>query len=893
MTVRNFDALFSPRSVALIGASTRAGTVGYIVAQNLFQGGFKKPIWLVNPKYAAIGEHPCFASVAEMPAAPDLAVIATPARSVPRLIGELGEKGTRAAVVLTAGIRDELKQAMLDASRPTNLRIQGPNCVGLMLPHLGLNASFSAASRPGDIAFLSQSGALITGVIDWAGARNIGFSHVVSMGDMADVDFGDLLDYLAADVRSRAILIYMESVSHAPKFMSAARRAARSKPVVVVKAGRSRAGAQAAYSHTGALAGGDSAYEAAFRRAGLLRVRELDDLFSAAEMLSRHPKLIGERLVILTNGGGAGVMATDRLGDLGGVLATLRDNTREALSQVLPATWSQGNPVDIIGDADADRHVRALEILLDAVDTDAVLVMNCPTSLASSTDIAAAVAGCVERNRSAGRTHKAVLAAWLGGVSHHAARNVFERAEIASFATPAQAVDGFMQLVHYRRAQNQLMRTPPATSEALQFDAAAANATIDSAIQAGRTMLSEIEGKSLFAAYGIPVVATEVAQGPSDVGRIAAPIIAQHQRCVVKILSDDISHKSDVGGVRLGLDRPEDAEHAADDMLKRINRLRPDARIKGFTVQAMIERPHAHELIVGMSVDQSFGPLLMFGAGGTAVEVLRDTAHALPPLDHLLAHDMMRQTRIWSMLQGYRDRPAANIDAIAEVIMRISYLVCNHPAIREIDVNPLLADEQGVVVLDARVVVADPKISPRLQLAIRPYPSNWEAKIDIAGIGQVQMRPIRPSDERLYEEFFSKVTVEDRRLRFFGVGPDLSHGFLARQTQIDYAREMAFVAIEAGSGALLGVVRMVADSDYQRAEYAILVRSDLKGHGLGWQLMHHLIEYARQEGLQELTGSVLAGNATMLDMCRQLGFIISYDPDDQSVRTVTFDLRRR
>jgi acetyltransferase len=586
-------------------------------------------------------------------------------------------------------------------------------------------------------------------------------------------------------------------------------------------------------------------------------------------------------------------MATDRLGDLGGILATLEDSTRTALSQVLPATWSQGNPVDIVGDADAGRYARALEILLNAEEADAVLVMNCPTSLASSTDIAAAVTGCVERHRNAGRARKTVLATWLGETANQAAREVFSRGEIASFATPSQAVDGYMQLVRYRRAQDELMRTPPSTPEALKLDVAAANTTIEAVTQTRRTLLSEVEGKSLFAAYGIPVVATDVARTPSDVGRIAAGIMTRNQRCVVKILSDDISHKSDVGGVRLGLDRPADAEHAANDMLQRVSRLRPNARIEGFTVQPMIERPHAHELIVGMSVDQSFGPLLMFGAGGTAVEVLRDTAHALPPLDHLLAHDLIRQTRIWTLLQGYRDRPAANIDAIADVLVRISYLVCNHPAIREIDVNPLLADEQSVVALDARVVVADPEASPRLPLAIRPYPSRWEAEIDIAAVGAVQVRPIRPSDEHLYEDFFSKVTVEDRRLRFFGAGPDLSHGFLARLTQIDYAREMAFVAIEAGSGALLGVVRMVADPDYQRAEYAILVRSDLKGRGLGWRLMHRLIDYAKQEGLQELNGSVLAANVTMLDMCRQLGFTIRCNPDDQSVRTVTLDLRGR
>jgi len=891
MTVRNFDALFNAGSVALIGASVKAGSVGYIVAQNLLQGGFAGPIWFVNPKYTSIAGQACFPSIAALPMRPDLAVIATPPHTVPGLIRELGEGGNRAAVVITAGIRDDLKQAMLNASQPYTLRIQGPNCVGLMLPHLGLNASFAAAPKPGDIALLSQSGALITGIIDWARARNIGFSHVVSMGDMADVDFGDLLDHLATDVRSRAILLYMEAVTHAPKFMSAARRAARSKPVIVIKTGRSVAGAEAAQSHTGALAGADAAYEAAFRRAGLLRVQELDDLFSAAEMLARHPKLIGERLAILTNGGGAGVLATDRLGDLGGTLARLSEATRNDLSGVLPATWSHGNPVDIIGDADADRYARSLDILLNADDADAVLVMNCPTALASSTDIATAVTERVEQHRLSGHARKTVLATWLGEDAIQEARKAFARGEIASFSTPSQAIDGFMQLVRYRRAQHELMQTPPSHPETIKFDAAAADGTIALATRGERQLLSEVEGKALFAAYGIPVVATEVAETPADVGRLAAPIVGQHQRIVVKILSDDIAHKSDLGGVRLGLDRAEDAQRAAEDMLQRIGRLRPSARIKGFTVQPMIQRPHAHELIVGMSVDRVFGPLLMFGAGGTAVEVLRDTAHALPPLDQLLALDLMRQTRVWSLLQGYRDRPAVNSEAVAEVLVRVGYLVCNHPEIREIDINPLLADEQGVIALDARVVVAGPEMSPRVPLAIRPYPSHWDAKIIIAGVGAVRVRPIRPPDAALYEAFFAKVTTEDRRLRFFGAGVQLSHGFLARFTQIDYAREMAFVAIEEATGALLGVVRLIADPDYVRAEYAILVRSDLKGRGLGWQLMHKLIAYATAEGLQELTGSVLVGNTGMLDMCRQMGFRIDHDPDDPSIRKVTLNLR--
>ncbi len=891
MTVRNFESLFAPASVALVGASTKPGSVGAIVAQNLLHGGFAGPIWFVNPKHRNVASQPCFSSVPALPAPPDLAVVVTPPPTLPALIDELGAKGTRAAVVITAGIRDNLKQAMLGASRPYTLRVLGPNCVGLILPRIGLNASFSFAAPAGDIAFLSQSGALITGIVDWARGRNIGFSHVVSLGDMADVDFGDLLDYLAGEPKCRAILMYIESVSNAAKFMSAARRASRSKPVIVVKAGRSSSGAKAAQSHTGALAGSDAAYEAAFRRAGLLRVRELGDLFAAAEILSRHPRLAGDRLAILTNGGGAGVLATDRLADLDGSMAQLTDATLRRLDASLPPTWSRDNPVDIIGDADASRYRRALEVLLAAPEADAILVMNCPTALASSTDIAQAVIEVVERHRAAAQPPKPILATWLGDAASRAARDGFAAHQIASFATPSEAIDAFMQLVRHASAQNELIRTPPSLPAEIEFDAERAHAIIAAALQAKRASLCEVEAKGLLAAYGIPVVATAIAHSPAEVGRLAHGMAPQHEACVVKILSADISHKSDVGGVRLGL-APHEAERAAQDMLERIVAKLPGAHITGFTVQPMIRRAHAHELILGMSVDTSFGPLLMFGAGGTAVEVLCDTAHALPPLDLNLARDMMRQTRIWRLLQGYRDRPAADVDAVARCLVRLSYLITQHPQIRELDINPLLADDKGVIALDARVVIADCRSLPRQPLSIRPYPSEWATEIDLSAIGGVSIRPIRPEDEPLYAEFFAAVTPDDRRLRFFGAGPNLSHALLARLTQIDYAREMAFVAIGKGTNALLGVVRMLADPDYTRAEYAILIRSDLKGQGLGWRLLQHLISYGKSEGLQELYGAVLADNTTMLQMCQQLGFAVEREAGDPSVRRVTLDLCR-
>jgi acetyltransferase len=788
-------------------------------------------------------------------------------------------------------VRADLEQQMLEAARPYVLRIQGPNCIGLMVPGIGLNAGFShQPPLAGDLAFLSQSGALITAIIDWARGHRVGFSHVVSLGDMADADFGDLLDYLAGDSRSRAILLYMEAVTHAPKFLSAARRAARAKPVIVVKAGREAAGARAAMSHTGALAGADAAYEAAFRRAGLLRVRELDDLFSAAEILARHPRLGGERLAILTNGGGAGVMAADRLAELDGRLAALSDAAGAALDRVLPPTWSRDNPVDIVGDAGPARYTQALEVLLEDPGADALLVVNCPTALASSTAVAQEIVTVLETRKAAGKPVKPVLANWLGEEVSREARELFAARGIASFETPAEAIDGFMQLVRYARAQEELTRTPPSMPEDLGLDTEAARRIIAAALAAGRPVLSEVEAKALLAAYGVPVVPTDIAATPAEVATHAARWIEAHGACVVKVLSDDISHKSDVGGVRLGLVHAEEARRAAEHMLERIARLKPDARVKGFTVQPMIRRPEAVELIAGMSVDPTFGPLLMFGTGGTAVEVVRDAAHALPPLDLNLAQDLMRQTRVWRLLQGYRDRPPADIAGLAEALVRLSYLVARHPEIREVDINPLLADAKGVIALDARVRLEDAVRHPRMPMAIRPYPSQWVTEAHVEGLGAVRIRPIRPEDEALYTAFFAHLTPDDLRLRFFSVRPDLSHRFLARLTQIDYAREMAFIAIEAGTGELLGVVRFVADPDYVRGEYAILVRSDLKGRGLGWRLMQHMIDYARAERMEELYGSVLAENTTMLRMCRDLGFTIEADPDDASLRHVVLRL---
>jgi acetyltransferase len=894
MTIRNLQFLLGPKSVALIGASPQAGSIGKIIANNLLGGGFAGPVWLVNPRHSLIDGERCFASVDALPGVPDLAVIATPPATIPQLIADLGRRGTRAAVVISAGMTPPLRQAMLDAARPHLLRIQGPNCLGLMLPEFGLNASFGHRNPlAGDLALVSQSGAVVAAIVDWASGRNIGFSQIMSLGDMADVDFGDTLDYLAGDTKSRAILLYIEQLTHAAKFMSAARRAARVKPVVVIKAGRHAEGAKAALSHTGALAGSDAAYEAAFRRAGVLRVNELQDLFNAAEMLARLPHLDGERLTILTNGGGAGVLAADRLADFGGTLAELSDTTQQALNAVLPKTWSKGNPVDIIGDANANRYAKALDCLMADDGSDAILVMNCPTALTSSTAIAQAVVQAKSRRHKDGKADKPLLANWLGDGAVKQARELFARERIATFETPASAIEGFMQLVRYTRAQNELMRTPPPLPDDMTFDVTAARSVIQAAQARGQTMLTEVEAKLLLSAYGIPVVPTVTAKTSAEAALIAEGMLSGSsaaKACVVKILSDDITHKSDVGGVRLGLETAAAVGDAARDMLERIAREHPAARIQGVTVQPMIRRPRAHELIIGMSVDTTFGPMLTFGAGGTAVEVLRDTAQALPPIDLQLARDLMRQTRVQKLLDGYRDRPQADLAAIALTLVKISALVIAHPEILELDINPLLADETGVIALDARVRVAGANEAPRQPLSIKPYPVNWERRVSLPMIGDVLQRPIRPEDELLYGRLMERLTTEDMRMRFFIGHPHHSHKLIARLTQIDYAREMAFVAISQQTGELLGVARLIADPDYRRAEYAVIVASDLKGRGLGWSLMQHLIDYARHEGLSELFGDVLSENTAMLQMCREFGFKIEAQADDMTLTRVTLDL---
>ncbi len=670
MSTRNLDALFEPSTIALVGASNRPGSVGAVLARNLFEGGFQGPILAVNPHERAIRSTLNYRSVAELPLAPDLAIISTPPQAVPGIISELGERGCRAAVVITAGFGEgdradgqELKQAMLDASRPHLLRIVGPDCLGFMSPHIGINASFAHLTpQSGDIAFITQSGAMATSVFDWASARGIGFSHIVALGSMCDVDFGDLLDYLALDGRTRAVLLYVEAITHARTFMSAARMASRTKPVVVVKAGRSAAGAKAALSHMGALAGSDAVYDAAFRRAGMLRVQTSNELFQAVGTLDTGIRVRGDRLAILTNGGGLGVLAVDQLADVDGRLAVLSDETIACLDKILPAPWSHANPVDILGDASGERYAAALEILLKADEVDATFVLNCPTAVADSLDAAQAVVKTWEGRRSP------VLTCWLGEGAAVEARRLFADRKLPSFESPEQAVQAFGHLLRYRRNQLLLVQTPPSVSDLISIDHAKAEAIIDAVLADDRTVLTEPEAKELLSAFGIPTVESFVARDPVEAARFAERLDGL---VVLKIVSPDIMHKSDVGGVVLNLASPAAVAQAATDMLETIRQKAPNARIDGFSVQPMIRWPGAHELILGIAEDATFGPVIVFGQGGTAVEVIGDRTVALPPLNPVLAHDMIERTRVARLLRGYRDRPATDLEAIALTLVKL------------------------------------------------------------------------------------------------------------------------------------------------------------------------------------------------------------------------------
>ncbi len=899
MSTYRLSSLLSPRSVALVGASPRPGSVGSAVVRNLLAARFRGELGIVNPNYAEIGGVATARTLTELSFVPELMIVTAPARAVPDIIADAGKRGVAGAVIISAGLghgAGSLAEAANQAARAHGMRLIGPNCLGIMMPAACLNASF-AASMPslGHLALVSQSGAIAAGMVDWAVKEGVGFSGIVSIGDQLDVDIADLLDFFALDSRTHAILLYVEAVKDARKFMSAARAAARVKSVVVIKSGRMAQGAKAAATHTGALAGSDAVYDAAFRRAGMLRVFDLHELFDCAETLGRAIQPEGKRLAILTNGGGIGVLAVDRLAELGGIPASITPSVRAQLDSVLPPTWSGDNPVDIAGDADAARYAAALEVLLADSGNDAILVMNVQTAIASSSDIAKSVVRVVGAGREGRSESKPVLAVWIGADGDIA--KTFNDASIPSYPTEDDAARGFMHLVHHREVREVLAQVPPSLPAEFVPDADTARKIVEDAVAEGRSWLDPIEVKRLFDAYQIPMVRTLSAADADEAAALTASFFAQGTSVVLKILSRDITHKSDVGGVVLNLSDADSVRIAADGILARAKAKRPDAELSGVIVQPMISRPNARELILGIANDPTFGPVIVFGHGGTAVEVIDDKALALPPLDLRLAHDLIERTRISRLLHAYRNVPAVNREDIELTLVKLAQLAADLPQVRELDINPLLADDSGVLVVDARIAIG-PAVRKfagpgNAIFAVRPYPSEWQRHIDLKDGSQVFARPIKPSDEPLLREFLQNVSKEDLRLRFFGAIKEFTHPFVARLTQLDYARAMAFVAFDQAGKEIIGAVRLHSDSIYESGEYAILLKSNLKGRGLGWALMQLIIVYAKSEGLKCISGQVLQENTAMLDMCRELGFQVRTDVGDSDLCEVTLALDGR
>jgi len=887
MSVRNLRRLFHPTSVAVIGASNTPQTPGAIVMRNLLTGDFEGPIMPVAAGTTAVQGVLAYDSVEKLPMAPELAVMCGPPDQV---VGQLeslaaqpyqkAESRTWAAVVVTPGLgRVEHPEhgtawsALSAFARRTGIRVLGTGSLGFLTPGAGINASLApVALAPGRVAFVSQSVSLCSAVLDWAQPNGIGFSHFVSLGDACDVDFGDLLDYLGSDPQTRAILLYVESIRERRNFMSAARAAARNKPVLVIKAGRREASAKAAASHTGALAGSDLVYDAAIRRAGMLRVYDIEELFAAVETLTFNLRPRGDRLAIVTNGGGIAVMGVDELADLGGTLANLSQDTLEKLHNALPGTWSGENPVDVDADAPPSRYVDALNVLTQAREVDAVLCMHAPVATADASEIAQAVVGAARKSRRVN-----VATCWVGEAAAEPARKVFHEAGVTTFTTPRQAVQAFMHTVQYRRNQELLMETPPSLPTDFTPNRGMARRVIEHAIATGRSALTEPEAKAVLSAYGIPTVETHIARTPEECRLIAERMGGL---LAVKIISPDISHKSDRGGVILDLEGPEAVARAAADMHARLSADLPDARLEGFSVQRMEHRPGARELIIGVTTDAIFGPVVMFGEGGVAVEVIADRAVALPPLNMALARELIGRTRVARLLPGYRGTPGVDIDALCLALVQVSQLVIDLPELQDLDINPLLSDQEGVTALDARLSVAATTVPDHRaaeRLAIRPYPRELEEYFPMPDGTPVLLRPIRPEDEPNHHRFISRLTPEDIRFRFFGLVQELPHSQMARMTQIDYDREMAFIAVTPGPGGegegeTLGVVRAVNDPDNETTEFSIVVRSDLKGSGLGRGLMVKIIRYCRDRGTRIMVGQVLKENARMLAFVERLGF---------------------
>ncbi|HXI41026.1 MAG TPA: bifunctional acetate--CoA ligase family protein/GNAT family N-acetyltransferase [Bryobacteraceae bacterium] len=887
---RPLDVFFEPHNVAVIGATETPASVGRTILWNLINSPFGGTVFPVNPKRASVLGIRAYPSISAVPDKLDLAVIITPAKTVPGVVHDCVAAGVKGAIIISAGFKEagrdgaELEREVLEEARRGRMRIIGPNCLGVMSPLSGLNATFATTiARPGNVALVSQSGAICTAILDWSLREQVGFSAFLSIGSMLDVGWGDLIEYLGDDPRTRSIIIYMESIGDARAFLSAAREVALSKPIIVIKAGRSEAAAKAAASHTGSLSGSDEVLDAAFRRCGVLRVLNISDLFYMSEVLAKQPRPSGPRLTILTNAGGPGVLAADALMALNGALAELSTETIEALNRILPQHWSHGNPIDILGDANPERYGKAVDIAAKDPSSDGLLVIMTPQGMTDPTQIAEKLKPYAKLDG------KPILASWMGGVEAAGGEDILNHAGIPTFPYPDTAVRVFEYMWRYTYNLRGLYETPALAEGANSQAREQVAALIANVRRVGRALLTEAESKQLLALYGIPTVRTLVASTPDDAVRCAREI---GYPVVLKLHSETITHKTDVGGVQLNLADDEAVLRAWNAIEGGVREKAGPNHFQGVTVQPMISRD-GYELIVGSSVDPQFGPVLLFGSGGMLVEVYKDRALALPPLNTTLARRMMEQTRIFTALGGVRGRKPAPLAELDQLMVRFSRLVVEQRWIKEIDINPLLASAERLIALDARVILYgnDTKEQDLPRTAIRPYPVQYVGRWESRDGTPVNIRPIRPEDEPMMVAFHERLSERSVYFRYFhllNLSQRTAHERLTRICFIDYDRGMALVAEKEdpqnGSRQILGVGRLTRVHGANEAEMAVLVSDDFQGRGLGTELLRRLVEIGREEKLDRITADILAENRAMQRVCERLGFTLQYNPDDGTVK---------
>lgn len=873
------DKFFYPNSIAIVGATEKAGKIGSTVLENLLQSSYQGKVYAVNPKYRKVHGVRCYAQLKRLPKPPDLVVFALPAAYVPPLMEDCAAVGTSCALVLSGGFQkygpqadQRLLRALKEAASRCGVRLLGPDALGLMTPSIGLNATYAPAMpRPGRLAFISQSGALGAAVLDWAAEKQVGISHFVSVGQMADISVDVLIDYFGADSHTACILMYVETLSQARRFMSATRAFARSKPIVVLKAGASTSGSRATLLHAGAMAGNDAVFEAVFRRAGAIRVQTVQELFDCAQALALQPLPAGSRLAIVTNAGGPAILATDALEGRGGKLAPLEERTLESLNHILLPDWSCANPLDLSGLASTKHYRAALRACLQDANTDAILVILTPQRPAEAEAVAHVL---VEESRNA--SGKPILAAWMGQRFVQTGRQVLEAGGIPWYPFPERAVAAFLYAVNYRRNLEMLYETPPDLPIDLpNINRSAARSILEAVRASGRVHLEESEARRLLACYGIPINTSYLARTEDEVAAIMRNLGGP---VALKIESPDIWHKSEVHGVRLGIETEFGARQVFRFLMQNVRQKRPEARLTGVTVERMVNVQH--ELLIGSFKDPTFGPVIVFGLGGVATEIWRDRTIGLPPLNLALARHLVEGTRIAQLLRGFRHLPPAPVEQLYNALVRFAYLLMDFPDLAEVEINPFALGPEGGVALDA---AASLEPTPSLQrdpyehLCIQPYPTQWVRKVEHAKTGKtILLRPIRPEDEPLEAELVQNASRESLYYRFFGFTPGIDHKMLARFTHIDYDREMAIVAVveEAGKPHIIGVVRIVGDAWREECEYAILVADAWHGKGIGSLLTDYIIEIARAQGYHRIMATFLKTNTAMRRLFERKGFVI-------------------